>query len=480
MSETAASRATMPRLVINKPAGAQQAEAPQRPGPPPPQSIGTFVALEIEARQCRDLECLRFAITNATRKLASYDSAVLAERQAGGAWKITCQSSVHKIDPHAPAIRFLSEWTAKSVAAAAASLGEPRFADLAHDARALGLSGEPPRQTHAFWLPIKGRDGEVIAALVALKPEPWRPQSTALLMPLAAAYGHAWEALCAKSPGNTRNALLKRLTKRRLAIAAGIGLLVAGFVPVPMSSLAPAEIIAREPLVVTAPIDGVIADIHQPPGTRVAEGAPLLSFVDVTLRNNLELARRNRSVVEARYFKAVQSATALRKDVEEVAIAKAELEVAAGELAHAQEVMSRTIVRAKRSGLVIYASKADWLGRPVKTGERILEIGDPEKTELRIDLPVSDALSLVPGGRVALFLDGDPMTAVPAMITRTSYRPAVNGDNQLIYRIYAAFSDGSARRIGLRGVARVSAGDVPLAFYLFRRPIAGLRQSFGL
>ena len=80
---------------------------------------------------------------------------------------------------------------------------------------------------------------------------------------------------------------------------------------------------------------------------------------------------------------------------------------------------------------------------------------------------------------MALFLDGDPMTAVAAKITRANYRPTVNPQSQLVYTVHAGFIEGS-RRIGLRGVARVSTHDVPLGFYLLRRPIAALRQRFGL
>lgn len=130
--------------------------------------------------------------------------------------------------------------------------------------------------------------------------------------------------------------------------------------------------------------------------------------------------------------------------------------------------------------MLIYSAKSEWIGRPVATGERIMEIGDPERTQIRIDLDVSDALTVQEGGRVSLFLDGDPLRPVEGTITRASYRPVPNGDSQLVYRVHAAFSDGQPRRIGLRGVARISAEDVPLWFYLFRRPIAAVRQRLGI
>lgn len=468
----AQSKAPPARLVAS--GGRMQPEAAQKPAT---DTIGTFVSLEIEARQCADLESLKFAIVNATRKLAGFDEAFLVEPGPLGAWRITHASGVHKLDRHVPLVQLLEGWLGRT-AVNEGALSDAKLYDVVTDAEAFGLDARALRFPHALWLPIKGRSGAILAALVALKAETWRPQAMSLLIPLAGAYGHAWEALTPKRVTH-RSRALGYLTRTRLAGGVMAGLALAAIVPVPLSSIAPAEVVAREPGSVTSPIDGVIADILVSPGVMVKKGTPLLTFVDVDLRNSWELARSRKAVAEAKHFKDVQSATATQKGIEEVAISKAELDVAASELAYAEELMRRTILKADRDGIVIYSSKSDWIGQPVKTGERIMELGNPQKTEIKIELPVSDALTLSQGGDVALFLDGDPMTAVAAKITRANYRPTVNPQSQLVYTVHAGFIEGS-RRIGLRGVARVSTHDVPLGFYLLRRPIAALRQRFGL
>lgn len=50
---------------------------------------------------------------------------------------------------------------------------------------------------------------------------------------------------------------------------------------------------------------------------------------------------------------------------------------------------------------------------------------------------------------------------------------------QLAYRLDARF-DEAPPRIGLRGTAKLFGERAPLALYLLRRPLAGLRQSVGL
>lgn len=487
MSQTGPQAKPTPRLVVDSARGQQVSlagnAAPKAAAPPQakPQmdAMGVFVGLEMEARQCRDVESLRFAIVNSTRKLAGFDEAYLAEPKAGGGWNIAAASGVHGVDRHAPLIRFMEAWTAKTAAAEAGALGEPKFFNLQSDAERYGLDAADGSMPYAFWLPIRKQDGEVLAALIAVKKEPWRPQIVSLLIPLAGAYGHAWQALTPAAVMPARR-VYQAVSKARLAIAASVLMVIAGFIPVPMSALAPAEVVAREPRLVTAPIDGVVEDILVAPGSMVAKDTPLVKFADVNLRNSHELAKRNKAVAQAKYFKAIQTATSAQKDVADVAIAKAELDVAVSDLSYAEEMLSRTVVKAQSAGLVIYSSKSDWIGRPVKTGERIMEIGNPENTELRMEVPVSDAITLSEGGSVALFLDGDPLTAIRAKISRANYRPAPNAESALVYKVHASFDDGQPRRIGLRGVARVSSHDVPLAFYLFRRPIASLRQRFGI
>jgi hypothetical protein len=110
-----------------------------------------------------------------------------------------------------------------------------------------------------------------------------------------------------------------------------------------------------------------------------------------------------------------------------------------------------------------------------------MQVADPDDTRLRIDLPVADAVQLEPGARVALFLDVAPLGRVPATLTRASYEATTTPDEVLAYRVYADFADGAApRRPGLKGTAKLFGPDVPLALYLFRRPVSAVRQWLGL
>ena len=106
----------------------------------------------------------------------------------------------------------------------------------------------------------------------------------------------------------------------------------------------------------------------------------------------------------------------------------------------------------------------DWQGRPVRIGEKILTIANPNQVEFLIFLPTKDSL---------LIQDS-------AEVIRTSYKPELTPENILAYRIYASIEDEAQNpRIGLRGTAKIYGEKTSLFYYLFRVPINLTRQFVG-
>jgi hypothetical protein len=196
------------------------------------------------------------------------------------------------------------------------------------------------------------------------------------------------------------------------------------FLPVRQSVLAPAEISPRNPLVVTAPIDGVIEAMHVAPNAKVAQKQ--------------------------------------------------------AELSYTRELLARAEIVAGRSGIAIYADPSDWIGKPVRLGEKVLAIADPAALELTIWVPVGDAIGMMPGAEILFFLDTDPLNPIRARLVRAAYEAEVTPNDVLAYRAKAELAEGEPLpRIGLKGTAKVYGEEVSLFFYLMRRPIAALRRTIG-
>ena len=82
-------------------------------------------------------------------------------------------------------------------------------------------------------------------------------------------------------------------------------------------------------------------------------------------------------VAKARLERASQAAFADEKSRHEVAIALAEFELKRAERKYAANLLERSTVVAERGGILVYADKDRWIGRPVKTGERIMQDRGP-------------------------------------------------------------------------------------------------------
>ena len=164
----------------------------------------------------------------------------------------------------------------------------------------------------------------------------------------------------------------------------------------------------------------------------------------------------------------------------DLAVAEAELDLAQAELDHATARARKATVRAPLSGLAVFQKRSEWQGRPVSLGERVMELADPGQVALRVDLATGDAIDLTAGDRVRLFSDADPLNPLEGEIVRSAYRASPKADGTLVFPAHVRLADASnVPRIGTRGTAQLYGAHVSLGYFLFRKPIAAVRQWLG-
>lgn len=451
----------------------------RRPAEPPgqdqaPAAFGVFLQLERLARRAQTPAALHYVMVNETRRLIDYRQAVLARRR-GARYRVEAVSGVGVLDRSAPFLLWLER--AMPHVAAKTEADVPQSFDASALPPSLRGDWAEWSAQHLLWCPLTAPDGRPVGGLWLTRATPWQEAETRLLKPLAETYAHAWAGLV----GRRRLTRGRRLPRWPLVLAALGGIAAAlVLIPVPQSALAPAEVVGHDPHVVAAPLDGVIARFAILPNQPVATGDELFRFEDTTLRSQRDVAERTLDVARAELQRARQGAFADRDSAAQVALLEARVRQRETELAFAQARLERSIVTAPRSGVAVFGDPRDWIGRPVQTGERVLEVADPADVELQVHLPVGEALALPEAARVQLFLDADPLTPVVASLERAAYRAEPGPDGSLAYRLTARFpADLPPPRIGLRGTAKISGQEVPLGYYLFRRPLSALRQSFG-
>ena len=436
-------------------------------------SIERLMGIEAEARRAATLAELRFLIANET-SAACQAGQVFVFAAKGAKFKISAISGVSGFEANAPRVAMLE--------CVVATLAKEQ--DLAQQAEFALPAYCPPsdeeHKTYPFrflaWLPLLHRDGrQVVGGVLLARDAPWIEANLKIGARLAETYAHAWQALTSK--GGAAGKILRP----KLAWLSAPLIVLAGFIPVTMTVLAPAQIVSSNPVAITAPIDGVVEAILVDANTEVFPGTPLVRMADVTLRNDLQLAEEEVTVAQARLRLVEQGAVGDPKSRRELAVQRAELKLKTAARDYAAELLERTIIKAPSAGAAVYSDRRDWTGRPVSTGERILEVADPSALEFELDLPIADAIMLKQDAPLRVFLDADPLNPVQGALFSYSYEARQTKTGTLAYRLRGRIIGelATGARLGVRGTAQISGGRAPLAYYLFRRPLAAMRQWLG-
>ncbi|WP_440466344.1 efflux RND transporter periplasmic adaptor subunit [Pseudomonas sp. YH-1] len=423
-----------------------------------------FLALERQARAAQTVEQLAYHLVNDGQALFGYRHAALLI-----AGKVQALTGISVVEPNAPFVAFVEQACAQLQKQQA--LAKPQRVDF----QTLGAQQQADWQAlsvgEVFWLPLADRQGAPFGGLWLAREQPWNDAEQALLVQLGDAYAHAWQALQPRKPWRLR-------WPRRRLLAIGAALLVLLLLPVRQSVLAPAEVVPLDGQVISAPLDGVIQQVLVKPNQTVKAGELLVRFDATTLQAQADVAERSLGVAEAELKANSQRAFSDAESGAKVDLLAARVEQKRAERDYARDLLARAEVRAPRDGIAVFADAERWTGKPVQTGERLMELADPRQAELRIDLAVANAIRLAPEAEVQLFLDSDPLNRHAARLARSAYEAQPVAGGQLAYRLDARF-DTAPPRIGLRGTAKLYGERAPILLYVLRRPLAALRQTVG-
>lgn len=441
----------------------------------------TIVEQEARARAANSLAELCFSMVNDSYSLLAFRQAMVFVGTGRDA-KLQAMSGLAKLAEDSPYSTWLKRiWPILEGVFAQ----KPAWITLESlNQQGVELSDDLQQGWQEWWptgvyaLPITRRDGTGLgwhAFLLDRAPTEAQHQQ---LMRLLATWSYVWEMLAGKPKRGlvTRFRQLKYWQKMTLIAVLGI----IPFIPIRQNLLAPAEIIALDAMLITSPMDGVIKHIHVQPNQAVKAGDLLYSLDDTLLRNRLAVLTQSVAVADAELQSHVQRAFDDPRSKAELSLLSGKAKEKRAELASVKEQLERIHGYAAQDGIAVFADKDDWLGRPVNTGERIMQLANPDKPGVLIHVPVADALVLHQGAEVKLFLTVKPLSPLQAEVFESSYQVGFSTENIASYRLKAAFlQDEELARIGLRGTAKVYGDWTLLGYYLLRRPIASLREWTG-
>jgi multidrug resistance efflux pump len=439
---------------------------------PAAESLKLILQIERDARRAKTIAELGLLIANETRRAIGARQVFMLSGAALHL-RVEAVSSLSSIERHAPTISWIQNEAAALLAGTRG--GGTALGTLKTDTLADGAGHVFPFPEAAAQI-VAAPDGRLLGAVVGVRERPFSDQEAMLLQRLAETFGHAWDAL-----ERPKKRLRKPGRKVWLSIWICLATGLLGIVPIRLTALAPSEVAPRMPAVIAAPIDGAIDIVEIEPNQSIKTGDILFRYQDTQSRGALDVASREVAVAEARVRQVMQMAFVDASAKRELAVTQSELRLKRAEHMFAAEVHERTIVRAPRDGVAVFADKRELIGRPVSTGQKVMEIADPLQTHFRLNVLADDALVLKVGAQVRIFMDSDPLNPLSATLVRAMPMARVNESGVLSFRAEAELERGGTMPpLGHRGTAQISGDKVSLAFFLLRRPISTVRQRFGL
>ncbi|MEP5763874.1 MAG: biotin/lipoyl-binding protein [Halieaceae bacterium] len=440
-------------------------------------ALANLLLLQQRLREARSEPELGFILVNDTRTLVSYRSAVLwltAPTMPGGGRLVSVSGAVEH-DEHSPFLQWMKSLCREISERPMQGVAELRKADVS---AALAGEWDVHGTEQLLWCPLYSGAGDFIGALALWRETPVQEAEQRILGNWLSAAGYSLAAIRGKAFARLKFAW----TPGRKRIAAGIAALVLLllFMPVRLSVLAQAEIVARKPLVVRSPLDGIISSIEVRPNVLVQEGALLMNLDDTELQTRLDVAQQTLAISRAQYQQAGQQAAFSAEAKASLRVLALEGEKNVAEVAYIKSLLERSAVEAEQGGVIIMPSPDEMLGRPVVTGERLLTIANPDDTQLEAWLTVGDDITLLYYSEIQFFPNVAPDKKYEARLLRMDYRADTIETGELAYRIRADFVDTEhLPRIGMRGTAKLHGESVSLGYYLLRRPLATLRRWTG-
>lgn len=337
-----------------------------------------------------------------------------------------------------------------------------------------------PSHSSVYWVPFKAKEEELGLWLEKFD-DPSKGQNFETLAPLfkellAPAYSAAWEKM------GRRMTFKRYLNSKILSILTLLVLISLFAIPVHLRVVAPAEVIAVNSFVVTAPIDGIIEKVDVKPGEEVERGQILYEYDKRISHYKYQALQKQVEVLQAELTQAyVLSVANEQTATSQLALLEEKLNKSKVDLNFATKELALLTEKSPLDGLVAIDSPDEWRGKPVKVGEKIMTISNRGQTKLKIWIPERDNIVFAKDIPIRVFLNTMPGHTFEAKILYISPEVRTFDGELPSFEAEAELIDLKEHpKLGLKGSAVIYGERVSLAYYLLRKPIGTLRKFIGV
>lgn len=444
------------------------------------EGLATLLVLDEEIRKLTNIREFGFFSTNETHRLIPYHTAYLWQAKEFIGTHLVAQSGVAEIDLHAPGnqwlIRKINEVRVMPISKEIHQLSHEENPEIATDESVLDEEWPEGLPNYSLWCPLLDKAEKITGGLVFFRETAFVENEVKMLRWLIASYQYTWQVLT--KPHKVPS--WEKFKDRPHMIALGIIILGVLLFPIKLSVFGDGTVIPKAPVLINAPLQGVIKAFAVKPGDHVKAGQLLLTMDKTDLDASVEVSKKDYLLTEAKLRTAINQGFENKEVRSEIPILQAQLTIDKARLDYANELLTKTNIVSPIDGVVIFDSKEDWVGQPVRTGERILIVADLRQVELKITIPVANSIELAVGNQGEFFLYGQ-LKALPVKVESLGYNAKLMPDKVLAYQLTANFSDPTdLPQLGAQGTVKIYGHYVPIIYYLLRRPLQALRQTLGV
>ena len=297
------------------------------------------------ARNADSVKELQFLIVNETRRLIPFRQAFLFSRGFLKKKKFILQSasSISVIDRNTPFVNWLESCV--NYLHINSNMDSVQHVDAARCPKNMQEEWKTFSLPFVLWCPLKLADGTSLGGIWLARETPWTDNEATLVSRLVATYAHAWYALLG------RDKMAPSSQHERIIWGSVFFIIISFFIiPIRISALAPVEVVAKNPVIVSAPMDGVISEILVPPNIMVSIETILFKYEDTGLRNRFKVAEKTLAVSLAEFRKVSQEAFHDPQSNAKVALLNAQVELSRAESKYAGELLAQVEVKASKNG----------------------------------------------------------------------------------------------------------------------------------
>lgn len=342
------------------------------------------------------------------------------------------------------------------------------------------LPGVPPQPfpssncPNILWLPIStDPESKLALCLERWETAEWMEDEIEVMGFLMKNYAAAWKRYSQPS-------IFQKLLTKPMAWAAVLGLLFFLLIPISMPISAPSEIVAKDPLVVNAPLEGIIKKIDVYPGQLVQKGELLLEYDPQVIQQQYETAKEEVKVTKAELDRAYILGMNNNEYLDQLTTLKYKLARDQAALDLAAKKKDQLKVTAKESGYVEISEPEKWEGNPVSLGEKIMTISDPKHSKVKIWIPEGDNYWIQPEKPIKVILNIAPEKTYSAKINYLSSETTLNDQSIPSFLAEAEWIEGPKNpQLGLKGTATLYGPKVTIFYWLIRRPWTYIRHTIG-